>query len=87
MKNLTLIFILTLMVGCTTTVPVKSKFPAAPPELTKECPALNKVKQDTTQLSEILMVVTKNYSQYHECRAKVDAWNEWYNSQKKIFED
>jgi hypothetical protein len=67
-------------------LPVTQKFPAVPDELTKPCPALNLVKEDTTQLSEILMVVTKNYSQYHECQAKVDAWNEWHKSQKKIFE-
>ena len=32
-----------------------------------------------------LYVVTENYSKYHECQVKVDAWDEWYKSQQTIY--
>jgi hypothetical protein len=31
--------------------------------------------------------VTINYNTYYECAVKVDAWQEWYQIQKKIHED
>jgi hypothetical protein len=30
--------------------------------------------------------VVDNYTLYHECAVKVDAWNEWHRTQKEIFE-
>jgi hypothetical protein len=32
-------------------------------------------------------VVTDNYAQYKECAVKVDLWTDWYEKQKKIFEE
>lgn len=74
-----------LLVGCSTAVPVKQKFPPASPSLMNSCPELKTIG-DTEKLSEVLIVVTQNYSQYHECRVKVDAWIEWYNKQQKEFD-
>jgi hypothetical protein len=51
------------------------------------CPDLDKTPADTKKLSETIEVVVKNYSKYHECRAKVDAWTEWHKTQKQIFEN
>lgn len=73
-----------LFVGCTTT-PVKRNFPEVPPEIMIACPDL-KQAEPTEKLSEVLKVVVDNYGQYHECRAKVNAWVEWYKTQNKIFE-
>jgi hypothetical protein len=77
---------LILLAGCSTTVPVKISFPQAPEELTKSCPDLDKVEPGTKELSKTLEVVVKNYSKYHECRIKVDAWNQWYQENKKIYD-
>jgi hypothetical protein len=62
-------------------------FPPAPSELTVSCPDLVKVPPNTTKLSQVIEVVTDNYSQYHECRAKVENWIDWYNQQQKIFSE
>ena len=35
-------------------------------------------------MSDVLETVTMNYSQYHECKNKVDAWIEWHKQQKQI---
>lgn len=83
MKFLLPIFII-LLTGCATVVPVKQKFPPATQSLMIACPDLTEVKE-TEKLSDVLSVVTKNYSEYHQCRFKVDAWIEWYNNQYQEF--
>jgi hypothetical protein len=85
MKNLILIPIFFALSACASTkVPVAMKFPSAPESLLISCEDLKSIKDDEEQLSEMLKVVVENYGQYHECRAKVDAWIEWYKQQKKI---
>jgi hypothetical protein len=84
MKLLALVFAVVLLSGCNTT-PVKRSFPEVPKELMAACPELKNVPQ-TEQLSDVLKVVVDNYGQYHECSIKVDAWIEWYKSQKQIFD-
>jgi hypothetical protein len=85
MKRLLVVAIVMLLAGCGITTPVKRNFPEAPSELKQACPELEQTAQ-TEKLSDVVKVVTDNYSQYHECRIKVDAWNEWYNIQKNIFD-
>ena len=84
MKLLFLVPFLFVLSGCLTT-PVKRTFPEVPQELIQACPDL-KLVEPTEKLSDVLKVVTDNYSQYHECKIKVDTWIEWYKSQKQIFE-
>lgn len=74
-----------MLTGCSTVMPVAPKFPDAPEALRKQCPEL-KTLQDKTVLSEVAKTVTANYTLYHECSLKNDAWNEWYDKQKSIFE-
>lgn len=81
----TLLLLPFLLTGCLKTAPVKMDFPNVPEELKVACPDLAIVK-DNPELSEVLEVVTANYGKYHECKNKVDAWNEWYKSQKQIYE-
>lgn len=82
-----LLVLLLLLAGCSTTVPVKRTFPNVPEELMAECPDLKSVPEGTTKLSEVLTVVTENYGQYKECQIKVDLWRDWYEKQKKIFDE
>lgn len=77
--------ILLLLLGGCTAVPVKRNFPAVPDELKTTCPNLDRVNQDA-RLSDILSTVSKNYGSYHECRIKNEAWIQWYDNQKKIFD-
>ena len=75
-----------LLSGCFMSIPVKQNFPEVPNDLKQACPDLLLVDTSTTKLSDVVGVVTSNYTQYHECRVKVDAWIEWYNKQKEIYE-
>ena len=82
-KLLVLIPFVLLLTGCDD-VPVTTKFPEVPADLRVACPGLKDVKEGTVKLSDVLAVVVENYSQYHECQVKVDAWIEWYEKQKAI---
>jgi len=78
-----LVFVIT---GCSTVVPVVAKFPEPPGRLaTTRCPDLQKLKDDA-RLSDVATTVTVNYGTYYECAVRADAWQEWYNIQKIIFE-
>ena len=87
MKRLLLILPTILLTGCLTSVPVKMSFPQVPEDLMKACPDLEQLDPNTTKLSTVVATVSKNYGDYHDCRAQVDTWIQWYNTQKKIFED
>jgi len=78
-------FLFVLMTGCSTVVPVKAKFPDVPERLLVKCPQLEKVSETLT-LSDVAKTVTNNYTTYYDCAVKHDAFVEWYNIQKNIFE-
>ena len=79
------VLLLTALLGCSTTVPVTAKFPEVPERLLEKCPQLKKLEEEA-KLSDISKTVTVNYTTYYECAVKNDAWIEWYNIQKHIFE-
>ena len=83
MKSVIMLSLLCLT-GCVAT-PVARNFPAAPPSLTASCDQLT-AAPITNKLSVLISNVTTNYGKYHECSYKVDAWNNWYIEQKKIFD-
>lgn len=76
-----------LLTACSTTVPIKHKFPEAPKELLEKCPQLETIPAGTTAITDFLKVVVKNYGLYYECSLKNDGWHEWYDSQKKIYNE
>lgn len=84
MKYLALFFA-TMLVGCST-APVVMKFPEVPEALMQKCEDLEKLPVDTKQLSLTAESVVKNYSKYHQCRIKVEEWQEWYKANKKLYE-
>ena len=84
---LVIIVVLIVLTGCATqAVPVKPKFPEPIQSLMVPCPDLKEVQQ-TTKLSEVVSGVTQNYGIYHKCKLQNDMWIEWYNDQKKIYDE
>ena len=82
----TLVFIIVLMVSaCSTTVPVTAKFPQVPESLMVKCPQLEKLGNEV-KLSDISKTITVNYTTYYECAVKHDAFIDWYQVQKNIYE-
>ena len=87
MLTVTIILLLVLALSaCSTVVPVTAKFPEAPAkQALVPCPQLNTL-QETAQLSDVAKTVVINYTEYYTCAVKMDAWIEWYQKQKIIFE-
>jgi len=74
------------LTACSTLVPVSMTFPEAPgKQAMVACPNLQKLKDDAL-LSDVSRTITINYSTYYECAVKTDAWIEWYQIQRHIFE-
>jgi hypothetical protein len=72
--------------GCST-APVVAKFPGVPEKLLEKCPQLQTIELGDTSIVDLTKIVTKNYTAYYECGTKLEGWIEWYNSQKKIFDE
>jgi len=85
MKSIAIALLTVSLTACVS-VPVERSFPRVPAELMVSCPPLQTLAPDTTRLSDVLHSVVTNYGQYQECDARMDAWIEWYNAQKKIFD-
>jgi uncharacterized lipoprotein YajG len=81
----TAIFFIAMCTGCSTTVPVTAKFPEVSARLMEKCPTLQKLKEDA-KLSDVSKTITVNYTTYYECAVKHDAFIEWYQVQKNIYE-
>jgi len=77
-------FLFVFITGCSS-IPVAPKFPEVPENIIKKCPQLQKLGEEP-KLSDIAKTVTNNYTTYYECTVKHDAFIEWYEVQKKIYE-
>lgn len=73
-----------LLAGCNH-MPAKPDWPKAPN--VESCPEQLKDAPVTEKLSVLMETVTANYGTYHECKARVEAWQQWYKDQKKIYEE
>lgn len=82
-----LLLVALLLSGCSGSVPVRMHFPQVPETLTAECSTLEPLTEEQNKLSDLLENANKNYGKHYECAAKHQAWQEWYNTQKKIFEE
>ena len=84
MKKLFLLLPVILLTGCLKSIPVKMDFPSVPEEMQQACPDLKQTQENETKLRKVIEVVVENYTQYHECKLKIDAWIEWHKQQKQI---
>jgi len=89
MKRLALILLFISLTSCSMfkqPVPIVPKFPDATPELMKKCEDLKTIDGEKVAITEVLKIVVQNYTLYYECSTKVEGWQEWFNTQKKIYE-
>jgi hypothetical protein len=75
-----------LITACSTAVPVTQNFPQAPDLLMEKCPELKTIAGERVTIVEFTRTVSENYTTYHQCAGRTDAWIDWYNQQKKIWE-
>jgi uncharacterized protein YcfL len=87
MKKILIICLALFLTACSTTVPVVAKFPVAPDVLMEKCPPLKTIEGEHISIIDFTKAVTTNYTLYHECVIKNEAWTLWYNKQKEIFDN
>lgn len=74
-----------LLVGCVS-VPVTQHFPKVPDTLMTAAPDLREVDSGASA-SAIFETVIDNYGTYYEVANRLKAWQQWYQDQKKIFDE
>jgi hypothetical protein len=75
-----------LITACSTAVPLTQNFPDAPDMLKEKCPELKTIQGEKVTIIEFTKTVSENYTTYYQCAGRTDAWIDWYNQQKKIWE-
>jgi hypothetical protein len=90
MRNALLLSMVLMLSGCSAfkqPVPIQPTFPNAVPDLMKKCEELKTVTGEKVLITDLLKTVVENYTMYYECSNKVEGWQEWYNEQKRIYEN
>ena len=84
--KIVLLGIVSLLAACSTAVPLTQSFPVAPDMLMEKCPELKTIAGEKVTIVDFTKTVSENYTTYYQCAGKNDAWIDWYNQQKKIWE-
>jgi hypothetical protein len=84
--KIALLGIVSLLAACSTAVPLTQSFPEAPAMLKEKCPELKIIVGEKVSIVDFTKTVSENYTTYYQCAGRTDAWIDWYNQQKKIWE-
>jgi hypothetical protein len=85
--RIALLGLVSLLAACSTAVPLTQNFPQAPVILMEKCPELKTIQGEKVTIVEFTKTVSENYTTYYQCAGRTDAWIDWYNQQKKIWEE
>lgn len=85
--RIALLGIVCLLSACSTAVPLTQSFPEAPAMLKEKCPELKTIVGEKVTIVDFTKTVSENYVTYYQCAGRNEAWIDWYNQQKKIWED
>jgi len=61
-------------------------WPAAVPILMEPASNLNPLTEDKKTLTDLIENANENFGKYYQLKEKYEMWQEWYNTQKKIYE-
>ena len=85
--RIALLGLVLLLSACSTAVPLTQSFPQAPDMLMEKCPELKTIEGERVSIVDFTRTVSENYTTYYQCAGKNDAWINWYDQQKKIWEE
>lgn len=87
MKKILFLSLTLLLAGCQSVKPWPD-FPAAEESLMKPCQDLKQLPiEGTVTITQFHDSVVDNYTLRHLCANKVEGWQQWYEKQKKIYND
>ena len=85
--RIALLGLASLLAACSTAVPLTQSFPEAPDMLKEKCPPLKLIEGEKVSIVDFTRTVSENYTTYYQCAGRTDAWINWYDQQKKIWEE
>ena len=85
--RIALLGLVLLLAACSTAVPLTQSFPDVPVMLMEKCPELKTIPGEKVTIVEFTKTVSENYTTYYQCAGRTDAWIDWYDQQKKIWEE
>ena len=62
------------------------EFPAAPSSLTEPAENLDPLPADKKTLADLIRNANENFGKYYQLKEKYESWQNWYNTQKQIYE-
>jgi hypothetical protein len=86
MKRLIIIFSLLLSACAHNTAPVIPNWPTAPTDLQQPAQDLTPLAPEQRNLSDLIQNSNENYTQYYILKEKYEGWQNWYNTQQKIWQ-
>jgi hypothetical protein len=87
MKHTIIALLLVSLFGCASKVaPVNLKWPDAPPELMAPSEDLVPLDPNQTKLSDLIDNANTNFSKYYILKDRYDAWQNWYNTHRQIYQ-
>ena len=61
-------------------------WPEAPSSLTEPATNLDPLPADKKSLADLIQNANENFGKYYQLKEKYEAWQNWYNTQKQIYE-
>lgn len=61
-------------------------WPEAIPSLMEPASNLDTLPEDKRTLTDLIQNANENFGKYYQLKEKYEAWQEWYNAQKQIYE-
>ena len=62
------------------------QWPEAPPNLMEPASNLDSLPEDKKSLTDLIQNANENYGKYYQLKEKYEGWQDWYKSQKQIYE-
>jgi len=86
MKRSIVILSLLLSACANTAAPVIPAWPTAPADLQRPAADLTPLTPDQRNLSDLISNSNDNYTQYYILKERYEGWQNWYNTQQKIWQ-
>jgi hypothetical protein len=86
MKKIILVSLFLLSACASSKAPIVPKWPEAPADLQQPAAELTPLAPEQRNLSDLIQNSNENYTQYYILKEKYEGWQNWYNSQQKIWQ-
>lgn len=86
MKYSILLATLMLTACANSTAPVLPAWPTAPADLQQPPADLTPLRPEQRNLSDLIQNSNDNYTQYYILKERYEGWQNWYNTQQKIWQ-